>query len=61
MVYRLGGMSEISPGGTGNFSDRPGPEGSIGVPLPSVRIRIVDPETLKDVEEGKEGEIWIAG
>jgi 4-coumarate--CoA ligase len=59
--HSLGGMSEISPGGTGCFSDRPNPEGSIGVPLPSVRIRIVDPDTLKDVEEGKEGEIWIAG
>ena len=53
-------MSELSPGGTGGFSDRYTPEGSIGVPVPSARMRIVDPETLKDVQEGKAGESWKA-
>lgn len=54
-------MSEISPGGTGCFSDRDVPEGAIGVPLPSVRMRVVDPETMKDVKEGEEGELWVQG
>ncbi|WP_085529133.1 long-chain-fatty-acid--CoA ligase [Kocuria massiliensis] len=35
--------------------------GSIGVPFPSTDIRIVDPETLKDVEDGEPGELWVSG
>lgn len=32
---------------------------SAGKPIGGARIRIVDPETLKDVPDGKVGEIWI--
>ncbi|MDO4916911.1 MAG: long-chain-fatty-acid--CoA ligase [Rothia sp. (in: high G+C Gram-positive bacteria)] len=35
--------------------------GSIGVPFPSVDIRVVDPETLQDVPLGEEGELWVQG
>ena len=35
--------------------------GSIGLPLPNVQARIVDPETLKDVRPGEVGEIWLKG
>lgn len=35
--------------------------GSIGLPLPDLEVRIVDPETLVDVEPGRVGEIWIKG
>ncbi|KAI9023936.1 hypothetical protein DFJ74DRAFT_767471 [Hyaloraphidium curvatum] len=61
LVKNAWGMSELSPGGAGCYSDRPVPEGTIGVPLPSVQFRIVDPETLKDVPEGTDGELWARG
>ena len=35
--------------------------GSIGLPLPNVEARIVDPETFQDLEIGKVGEIWLRG
>jgi malonyl-CoA/methylmalonyl-CoA synthetase len=35
--------------------------GSIGLPLPNLEVRIVDPETLVDVVPGKTGEIWLKG
>ncbi|UCH22849.1 MAG: acyl--CoA ligase [Deltaproteobacteria bacterium] len=35
--------------------------GSIGLPLPGLEVRIVDPETFKDVRPGQEGEIWLKG
>jgi malonyl-CoA/methylmalonyl-CoA synthetase len=35
--------------------------GSIGLPLPKVEARIVNPETLQDVKPGEIGEIWLKG
>jgi malonyl-CoA/methylmalonyl-CoA synthetase len=35
--------------------------GSIGLPLPNVQTRIVDPETLQEVRLGEVGEIWLKG
>ena len=35
--------------------------GSIGVPLPGLEVRIVNPETLQDVAPGETGEIWLKG
>ncbi len=35
--------------------------GSIGLPLPELQVRIVDPETFLDVAPGQTGEIWIKG
>jgi malonyl-CoA/methylmalonyl-CoA synthetase len=33
--------------------------GSIGMPLPGVQARIVDPKTFADVPQGQVGEIWL--
>jgi malonyl-CoA/methylmalonyl-CoA synthetase len=33
--------------------------GSIGIPLPGVQVRIVDPYSLHDVATGEVGEIWL--
>jgi malonyl-CoA/methylmalonyl-CoA synthetase len=35
--------------------------GSIGIPLPHVEVRIVDPETYQDLGMGQVGEIWLKG
>jgi len=35
--------------------------GSIGIPLPVLEVRIVDPATGADVEPGQTGEIWLKG
>jgi malonyl-CoA/methylmalonyl-CoA synthetase len=54
------GMSETGM----NFSNPPQgmkKPGSIGIPLPNVEVRIVNPETLQDGESGKVGEIWLTG
>lgn len=54
------GMSETGM----NFSNPlqgPRKPGSIGLPLPNVEVRIVDPESLRDVESGEAGEIWLKG
>ncbi len=35
--------------------------GSIGFPLPRVEVRVVNPESLRDLETGEVGEIWLRG
>jgi len=35
--------------------------GSIGIPLPGLKVRIVDPATGVDVQPGQTGEIWLKG
>jgi len=35
--------------------------GSIGLPLPGLQVRIVDPATFDDVVPGQVGEIWLKG
>ena len=35
--------------------------GSIGLPLPALEVRIVDPDTGMDVAPGQTGEIWLKG
>jgi malonyl-CoA/methylmalonyl-CoA synthetase len=35
--------------------------GSIGVPLPGLKVRVVDPATGKDVMPGQTGEFWLKG
>ncbi|WP_345050226.1 beta-ketoacyl synthase N-terminal-like domain-containing protein, partial [Streptomyces rameus] len=36
-------------------------EGSCGLPVPGVGVRIVDPRTGQDVPAGHEGEVWVSG
>jgi acyl-CoA synthetase (AMP-forming)/AMP-acid ligase II len=54
------GMTELSPvtHAVPLGVSRPG---SIGPPVPSTECRIVDPDTGKDAEPGKPGEIWCRG
>jgi malonyl-CoA/methylmalonyl-CoA synthetase len=33
--------------------------GSIGIPLPGLQVRIVDPESLADMTPGEVGELWL--
>jgi malonyl-CoA/methylmalonyl-CoA synthetase len=33
--------------------------GSIGLPLPGVKVRIVDPDTLAELPRGRVGELWL--
>lgn len=33
--------------------------GSIGIPMPGVSVRLVDPNSMKDVDVGEVGEIWL--
>ena len=47
-----------------NFSNPlrgPRKPGSIGLPLPDLDVRIVDPMTSQDVSSGQVGEIWLKG
>ena len=36
-------------------------EGSCGLPVPGLGVRLVDPETGRDVAGGSEGEVWVSG
>ncbi|MFY7570817.1 beta-ketoacyl synthase N-terminal-like domain-containing protein [Streptomyces sp. WI04-05B] len=36
-------------------------EGSCGLPVPGVGVRIVDPRTGQEVPVGQEGEVWVSG
>ncbi|MEK6195666.1 MAG: AMP-binding protein [Deltaproteobacteria bacterium] len=54
------GMSETGMNFTNPIKGEKKP-GSIGIPLPGVEVRIVDPHTLQDVAAGDIGEIWLKG
>ncbi|MBN1523258.1 MAG: AMP-binding protein [Spirochaetales bacterium] len=54
------GCTETSPVISVNTLDNFRP-GSIGKPFPSVRVKIVDPESGKEVAQGKEGKILVSG
>jgi long-chain acyl-CoA synthetase len=53
------GLTEASPAVTSGLG-REAPDGSIGVPLPGVSVRLVDPSG-EDVLVGDPGEIWVKG
>ncbi|MGW5449685.1 SDR family NAD(P)-dependent oxidoreductase, partial [Streptomyces asiaticus] len=36
-------------------------DGSCGLPVPGVGVRVVDPDTGRDVPAGREGEVWVSG
>ena len=48
-------LSELAPvdGPTGTLS--------VGIPVPNTYVRVVDPETMRDVGVDEEGELWIKG
>ncbi|KAG0266307.1 hypothetical protein BG011_002715 [Mortierella polycephala] len=54
------GMSELSPAThIGSFDKMV--HGAVGYVLPNQEVRVVDPETGKDVAQGERGEIWVRG
>jgi malonyl-CoA/methylmalonyl-CoA synthetase len=54
------GMSETGMNFSNPLRGKKKP-GSIGLPLPALQVRVVDPESRKDVGQGQVGEIWIKG
>lgn len=54
------GMSETGMNFSNPLRGKKKP-GSIGVPLPDLEVRIVNPETHQDQEPGQTGEIWLKG
>ncbi len=54
------GMSETGMNFSNPLRDKRKP-GSIGYPLPDLEVRIVNPDTGKDVTPGQTGEIWLKG
>ncbi|KAF9949044.1 putative fatty-acid--CoA ligase FadD10 [Mortierella alpina] len=59
--FRQGyGMSEMSPAShVGLYHETV--HGSIGRVMPNQEVRLVDPDTGKDVAQGEPGEIWVRG
>nr|ALI94179.1 AslA [Streptomyces sp. XZQH4] len=55
------GSTETCGAITINPPDGPVVEGSCGLPVPGVGVRIVDPRTGQDVPDGHEGEVWVSG
>jgi long-chain acyl-CoA synthetase len=56
------GMTEASPIALGNPAAQTRRPGTVGVPFPSTRIRIVDPDDpSRDLSIGEPGELLIAG
>jgi long-chain acyl-CoA synthetase len=51
----LGAYTTLGPDDHRN----PGRVGSVGLPLPGVEVRVVDPDTGVDVEAGSVGELWV--
>ena len=54
------GMSETGMNFSNPLKGKKKP-GSIGLPLPGLEVRIVNPATLQDVKPGETGEIWLKG
>jgi len=54
------GMSETGMNFSNPLHDRRRP-GSIGIPLPKLEVRIVDPKSGMDVQPGQTGEFWLKG
>jgi malonyl-CoA/methylmalonyl-CoA synthetase len=52
------GMSETGMNFSNPIKGKRKP-GSIGLPLPGLSVRIVDPDTFADVPPGENGEIWL--
>lgn len=42
---------------TGNYFK----EGMLGVPIPTLKVKLVDPETLKEVKKGEKGIVYLSG
>ena len=54
------GMTETSPVISVNTTAQQ-KQGTAGLPMDRVKVRIVDPESLKEMTVGETGEIWVQG
>lgn len=52
------GATEVLPIATTNFDERSQAPGSVGIPYPGVSIKIINPETLEEVDDNIEGELY---
>jgi long-chain acyl-CoA synthetase len=59
-VYPAYGLSEAAPAVSTNYQGRPVKPDSVGQPIPSVEVRIVDGED-RDVAPGEVGELLVRG
>ncbi|HOI72736.1 MAG TPA: AMP-binding protein [Syntrophales bacterium] len=59
-VYPAYGLSEASPAVSTNYQGRPVKPDSVGQPIPSVKVRIVD-DRDQDVPAGEVGELLVRG
>lgn len=57
-IYQVYGATEVGFTSMTPLDGHPVP-GSVGVPLPSREVRIVDPETLEEVPQGSPGELLV--
>ncbi|MBE8517722.1 SDR family NAD(P)-dependent oxidoreductase [Amycolatopsis sp. H6(2020)] len=55
------GSTETCGAITMNPPDGARVDGSCGLPVPGVGVRVVDPETGLEVPAGQEGEVWVSG
>ncbi|WP_232661764.1 AMP-binding protein [Pseudonocardia sp. TRM90224] len=56
------GMTELSPVSHVIPADRPDTDlNSVGVAIPNVVCKLVDPETGEEIEPGGRGELWVKG
>ncbi|MEV5169463.1 AMP-binding protein, partial [Streptomyces werraensis] len=55
------GSTETCGAITMNPPDGPRVDGSCGLPVPGVDVRVVDPATGTDVPTGTDGEVWVSG
>nr|QBF51769.1 type I polyketide synthase [Streptomyces caniferus] len=53
------GSTETGGAITTNLPDGPQVEGSCGLPLPGLALRLTDPHTGDEVATGEEGEVWV--
>lgn len=61
-VLNLYGLAETGFAGTAGLWNGPGKPGTVGLPLPGTRLRIVDPETgTRDLPAGEAGEVCFQG
>lgn len=54
------GATESLPIATTNFDERSHVNGSVGIPYPGVNIKIINPDTLEEVPDYTEGEIYAS-
>ncbi len=57
-IYQCYGATEVGFTTTSSFDKEPHPE-SIGIPLPSREVKVVNPETLEPVPENAVGEVLV--